>query len=299
LVDRIVGNFELDEQLALSEYYFSEGDEYGESDEDNSTFVCFGAVSYQESELGEILFKEDLSEGCVKDYYGYSSGSDLAMDVFLATSDSDMEFSTLAFKKEEALEELDEESTDENEVLETFFYCEKQNRLLLEELEKGPMLFRSHSLSVSQVAQRPPQEETLCEQLAKITPQILAAISVAAKHLRQPQSASQEVRLEDWLDTGKLSRILSRTGTGNLGDALRIPSNAGSGEERLGVQMAAMALRSSGSGSQLWSSAPCDVEALVQLGNHPVDLETDEGEGEEEEEGEEEFLCFDEISAVY
>jgi hypothetical protein len=136
---------DLDAQYALSEYYFSEEDSCVDDTE---------------------LFAE---------YYGYSSGSDIAIEsLFLHTDSSSEE----------------------------------------EDLDTEP------SLCISKT-----QEETLSEQLAKITPQILAAISMAAKssvcsaptaiptnrvyHVDEHPRLDKCLRLEELMDTTKLAMILS------------------------------------------------------------------------------------------
>ncbi|PJF19722.1 hypothetical protein PSACC_00465 [Paramicrosporidium saccamoebae] len=136
---------DLDAQFALSEYYFSEEDSCVDDTE---------------------LFAE---------YYGYSSGSDIAIEsLFLHTDSSSEE----------------------------------------EDLEMEPLMCVSKT-----------QEETLSEQLAKITPQILAAISMAAKssvctapavipthrvyHVDDYPGLDNCLRLEELMDTAKLAMILS------------------------------------------------------------------------------------------
>ncbi len=178
----------MDVQYALSEYYFSGDEESSEFDNDMM--------------IGEEAMMEDDSE-VVADYYGYSSGTDMAMEsLFAGTSESEC--------------------------------CSEEESEGGENLETGTILLTTVDMSNDTTKRQLSPEESLSEQLAKITPQILAAISVAAKNMAcssytnstsipcQPiyqgsynmtvedyGGRDNSLRLDELMDTKKLAMILS------------------------------------------------------------------------------------------
>lgn len=147
---------ELDAQYALSEYYFSEGEGEGE---------------------GELIFDEDA---LLAEYYGYSSGSDIPLEsLFLQSSSDEVSERSVMPSDEESSSVLDSE-VEFSQDASSNGYREDEEELV--DAKEAP-------------STKTP-EETLSEQLAKITPQILAAISVAAKtmnnnsHRRQSAMSS-------------------------------------------------------------------------------------------------------------
>lgn len=121
----------------------------------------FSEDEQSENEMGEGANVDDSD--AFAEYYGYSSASDLAIEsLFLVSSDTHEDYSD-------------------------------SNESLVDELESGSLVFQMAPLlapptqppaksSAGTLSSGSP-EESFNEQLAKITPQILAAISVAAKSL--------------------------------------------------------------------------------------------------------------------
>lgn len=236
-------------QYALSEYYFSSGSEpdaaKGEEDDDDAS-----ALEY-DNYLGSNLLEGD-AEDLLADYYGYSSGSDIPLDsLLLQSSDEDDDTETDAGDFDDspvggASDRGEEESVEEG------YGDGRDGEDSIKEAYSFP------EADASGCSKTP--EEALTEQLAKITPQILAAISVAAKtlsaqHQHLPlrrtsgvsiprsmyyggaEEASHfvdyhhpsvqsipgkdtSIRLEEILDTKKLSVILSTSPPTGAGSAL-------------------------------------------------------------------------------
>jgi hypothetical protein len=239
---------ELDVQYALSEYYFSGGEDESCGD-DSEAFA---------------------------EYYGYSSGSDIPIEsLFLGTSSSDGS---------------DDDSAG---ILDSDDDCDIDGEELIDELQ--PMLFRTVDKSKT-------QEESLVEQLAKITPQILAAISMASKNNR-PSTATPYIiptryfderreelsslnapglRLDELLDTKKLSVLLSTSPPCQPQSAPRaVPINAFRRSRRNSLQMQIPligAIRQNGANCTL-AAALCPEEQFLRL-NIPAELETQSIGGE-------------------
>lgn len=143
----------------------------------------------------ELIDGDDSAEAFAE-YYGYSSGSDIAIEsLFLQTSESDNDDSDKEEGQDEDENDEGEEGEEEGEP--------SDNDTLIDELKEdgdAPIIFCPVELpngttttgggekktspaggSTNNVVKT--NEESLGEQLAKITPQILAAISMAAKNL--------------------------------------------------------------------------------------------------------------------
>ena len=163
----------MDVQYALSEFYFSSGSE-PEADSDDASVLEY------ENYLGATLMEED-AEDLLADYYGYSSGSDIALESLFLQSSSEEDLETD--------EELISHDDDDAAVVDSDSDSDSDGEAYSDESDE--------SLTFPGAANVKPEdfktpEEALSEQLAKITPQILAAISVAAKTLSaQNQQSSR------------------------------------------------------------------------------------------------------------
>lgn len=139
---------DLDAQLAISEYYFTEQLTTESSEDDGQVFELDITFDTADSQLIDTL----------ADYYGYSSGSDL----------------------EDLLEKDDissESDSSENFVPPLSSHSYIETEILLDHCSEDLVHLNKNFVD---------KNETLAQQIAKITPQILAAISVTAKNLHGP-----------------------------------------------------------------------------------------------------------------
>lgn len=175
---------DLDVQYALSEYYFSEEEEE-ESEEDSGKDDddVDGAVP---GPMETVIMDLDDAEDLLAEYYGYSSGSDVSIQALFLDDDDDDDDDDDGDKDDG--DSSSDHGGDASDLLDDGTDDDGYNVRGL-----SSRFFSNSSSSFGKALGAEPRssEESLAEQLAKITPQILAAISVATKTL----SASQEKKV--------------------------------------------------------------------------------------------------------
>lgn len=178
------------DQLALSEFYFNQSSSSSTDDD------C------DHDHDGD----DSTDEKYIIDYYGYSSSTDVAIDSLFLHSESECGSTDfLSPLNDDAIGGADDDGDDDSGgiINNNSSSSDSSDNYLLEEMlinndiaiplqdvgnNELNLLFPN---SISQTTSNPESLE-LKEQLSKITPQILAAISIATKKIQQQQQLQQQ-----------------------------------------------------------------------------------------------------------